>query len=226
VNDTFLSECIAELDGKWWRRFYTHYRHFGATMGISLGAAFYGLYRSGPFVIGSDLPHVVRVLTVIVAFELLAHRLIMHRRIDLPVLRTIYKEHAGMHHTLYTKGHMAVRSGVEWRFILIPASAIAGATAAAGLFSSLYGLVYGAHGGWLMLMTAGFYLAHYEPFHLLLHQSWCPAWIRHHHEEHHDPSLMRAYNMGVTPIAALVEIVLRGFRKACVRLFRGRPSLS
>ncbi|HTM67687.1 MAG TPA: sterol desaturase family protein [Candidatus Binatia bacterium] len=183
-------------------RWYSPLGHVCIAPGIGLAAAIIATLRL----------HDVRALEWLVvpatflvanAFEWLIHREVLHR----PRLGGfIYKKHTLEHHRLYREETMAVRDWRELPLVLLGPATFSVVALAAALVALVPALVFGANAGWLALATESLYLAAYELLHLSYH---LPAghpigklglirrWGRHH-ARHHDPRLMRKWNLNVS----------------------------
>lgn len=140
-------------------------------------------------------------------FEWLVHREVLHR----PALGGhIYKKHTLEHHRLYREESMAVRDWRELPLVLLGPATFSVVAVAAAVVALVPALLFGANAGWLALATESLYLAAYELLHLSYHLpeghpigrlGFVRRWGRHH-ARHHDPRLMRKWNLNVSiPLA-------------------------
>ncbi len=133
-----------------------------------------------------------------------AHRDLLHTRSKrLPIL---YEGHTLTHHRIFPAEDMAVRSRAEWREVLLPPLAVV----------MLLGLLLPVFSGlWLLglenvallyMITGAAYVLSYEWLHLSYHldpegfigSRGVIRALRRHHSVHHDPRLMKRWNMNVT----------------------------
>ncbi|HET7842866.1 MAG TPA: sterol desaturase family protein [Xanthomonadales bacterium] len=136
--------------------------------------------------------------------EYLGHRWPMHR--PWPLLRLVYKRHAGQHHRFFEHDAMALESTRDLRAVLFPPILVL-------FFFGVFGaplwwivrLVFSANVAWLLLATALGYFLNYEILHLAHHAT--PAWQRRlpflarlarRHRAHHDPTLMTKRHFNIT----------------------------
>jgi sterol desaturase/sphingolipid hydroxylase (fatty acid hydroxylase superfamily) len=144
------------------------------------------------------------VLLLSNAAEWRIHRDLLHRRRRLATV--LYDRHTPEHHRVFVAGDMAIRELRELRLVLIPFYGIIGvvlldAPVAAALV--LAGLPNVAA---LFLATSALYVASYEMLHLCYHlpddgfigRRRLVRALRRHHEIHHHPPLMQAWNFNVT----------------------------
>lgn len=185
-------------------RHYVPQLHLAATCGVgvallALGAVFVHTPRVW------ELAVIPAVFVFANFFEWFVHRNVLHKRRSWP-LSELFDRHTPSHHVFYVEHEMAIASVREFRFILIPAVGVAGATLTAAPLALLLGMLISANAGWLVLITAGLYMVGYELSHLSYHlpeASWLGrrrwlAVLRRHHARHHDPQLMQKANFNVT----------------------------
>ena len=133
------------------------------------------------------------------AAEWRIHRDLLHKRDRL--VPWLYEQHTPRHHVVFVTDDMALRSRAEYRFVLIPMVGLllllVGTFAPAAALSTLVGTNVAA----LFLATAVAYVLAYEWLHLAYHArrpSRVIARLARHHATHHDPRLMRKWNLNVT----------------------------
>ena len=127
-----------------------------------------------------------------------------------PGLRLVFHRHTQQHHRFFTFEHMQCTRTSDFKMILFPPVMLlfflGGIATPAGLL--VYFLV-SPNAGWLFAATAVGYFLLYEWLHFAYHQPpvgiWrhLPglAWLRRHHQLHHDPQRMdRNFNL-TFPIA-------------------------
>jgi len=132
------------------------------------------------------------------------HRDLLHKRAWwMPVL---YERHTPTHHMIFVSHDMPVRDRGEWREVLMPAYAVALLVVTLiPVFMAIWfaGLPNVAL---FYMMTGTAYVLSYEWLHLSYHlhpESWVGRrrlirFLRRHHSVHHDPRLMKRWNMNVT----------------------------
>ena len=143
-------------------------------------------------------------------FEWAAHRYVMHRPVNIKVLRPIYERHTLNHHQFFTDDEMRFRDHKDWRVTLFAPYMLVVFILMSLPVAIMLGLIFTSNVGWLfMCVTTGMYLT-YELMHFCCHvdESWfvrhCPFvnTLRRHHTAHHNPRLMMESNMNLTfPIA-------------------------
>ncbi len=188
-------------------RWYFPYGHLAGTVGIGLAALALALAR----VKDVRWPQALVIPAILVfsnLFEWWAHKNVLHRP-RFP-FRGLYEKHTPLHHRLYRREDMAMRSVRELKFVLMPASGVLGIVLAASPLALGLGLAFGPNVGWLALLTQALYIVSYELTHLCYH---LPAGnpvrriglvrkLAEHHARHHDPGLMGRWNFNVTlPLA-------------------------
>lgn len=189
-------------------RWYSPLGHVCLTSGIGLAAAIFAITRLTD-VAAAELLIVPATFVAANAFEWLLHRDVLHA----PRLGGfIYKKHTLEHHRAYREDSMAVRDWRELPLILLGPATFSIVALAAAVVALVPAFVFGADAGWLALATESLYLTCYELLHLSYHlPEGHPigrlAIVRRlgkHHARHHDPRLMRRYNLNVTlPLADL-----------------------
>lgn len=142
--------------------------------------------------------------------EWFMHRYVMHRRINVFALRSIYERHTRQHHQYFTDNEPTFETTREFRIVFFPWRVLV----TLGVFGTLLGcvaaLTLNANAGYVVFITiVGSYLV-YEVFHYCchLHDNWFVRnvpfinTIRRHHIAHHNQGIMMKYNMNLTfPIA-------------------------
>jgi Fatty acid hydroxylase superfamily len=138
------------------------------------------------------------------------HRFVMHRRINVWGLRSIYERHTREHHQYFTDLEPEFDTKREFRIVFFPLRVLV----TLGIGGTTLGLIAAwlidANAGYIVFMTmVGQYLC-YETFHYCCHchENWLVRntpfinTIRRHHRAHHNPGIMMNYNMNLTfPIA-------------------------
>jgi hypothetical protein len=184
-------------------RFYSPYLHLLGTVGIGVATvvvASLSIHRVRP----AELLVVPFELLLSNLFEWRAHKHVLHHR-QWP-LATLYERHTPVHHVIYRYDTMAIRSVEELRLVLIPAAGVAAVAAVAAPLAFGLARLLTPNCGWLLLATAGFYVATYELSHLSYHlpedslvgRLGLVRVLREHHRRHHHPALMQRWNFNVT----------------------------
>jgi hypothetical protein len=190
---------------------YSGWAHFAFTSTASLAIIVWAAWGA----------HDVRLsewLTVPITFlfanagEYWGHRKSMH--VPRRGLGLIYKRHTVQHHHFFTHEVMSYQSSRDFKMVLFPPLMIAYFF---GLFALPVGAVLWAFASpnvaRLYVATAVAYFLTYEWLHFVYHldpMSWIGrrkwvARLRHHHQTHHDLSLMGRYNFNITfPICDLL----------------------
>jgi hypothetical protein len=143
-------------------------------------------------------------------FEWWIHKNLMHRLVDVWVLRAIYERHTREHHQYFSDTEMTVADTREWRIIFFPWRALLGFMALGVPFALVLGWLVNPNAAYVLMVTiVGQYLL-YETFHYCCHvrDNWFVRnapfinTIRRHHSAHHNMGLMMRLNMNLTfPIA-------------------------
>src|SRR6476620_2722267 len=142
--------------------------------------------------------------------EWFVHRYVMHRRIDVFALRSIYERHTRQHHQYFTDSEPTFDTTREFRIVFFPWRGLA----TLGVFGTLAGgiaaMIFNANAGYVVFITiVGSYLV-YEVLHTCchVHDNWFVRnmpfvnTIRRHHIAQHNQGIMMRYNMNLTfPIA-------------------------
>jgi len=191
------SELVARVSHRYWPL-----GHVLLAPGLGLIAAAIAIWRIED-VRAVELLLIPATLLVANVFEWCIHREVLHR----PRLGGfIYKKHTLEHHRIYREDSMAVRDWRELPLILLGPATFSVVAVAAAIVALVPALLLGANAGWLALATESLYLAAYELLHLSYHlpdghpvSKW--RLIRRlgaHHGRHHDPRLMRRWNLNVS----------------------------
>lgn len=184
-------------------RWYSPWFHLLFPSLVGLGAAAAALLSLGAVrPLELLLPLVVWVVAN--ATEWRAHRDLLHRR-TWPVTRA-YDDHTPMHHGIFVRDEMPIRSARELRLVLIPPWGILLILLAVAPFAA--GLIWLGQPNLacLFLATCMLYVVSYEWCHLAYHlppegfvgRRWLVRVLRRHHATHHDPTLMQRWNFNVT----------------------------
>lgn len=202
ATEAFRAAEIARIP-----RWYSPYGHLAGTVGIGIAALAVALTRVKD-VRWTELLVIPAIVAFSNLFEWWAHKNVLHRP-RFP-FRGLYEKHTPLHHRLYRREDMALRSPRELKFVLMPASGVLGIVLAASPLALAIGLALGPNAGWLALLTQALYVVTYELTHLCYH---LPAdnpvrrigvirRLNEHHARHHDPGLMNRWNFNVTlPLA-------------------------
>jgi hypothetical protein len=183
-------------------RRYSPLLHVCTTVGVGLAAVAVALSRLR-HVSARELWMVPVTLVIANVFEWVIHREVLHR----PRLGgAIYGKHTLEHHRLYREDSMAVRDWRELRFVLLGPSTFSVVAAAAAVVALVPSLLFGANAGWLALASEAVYLMAYELLHLSYHlpeghrigRLGLVRRLGRHHARHHDPRLMRRWNLNVS----------------------------
>ena len=141
-------------------------------------------------------------------FEWAMHRYIMHRPVK--GLMGIYKRHTLAHHQFFTDHEPTIDTGRDFRITFFPPYALTTFICMSAAAAAVFGALWSANAGWLLVCTTtGMYL-NYELFHWGCHVKddrivrYIPFMntIRRHHIAHHNQAIMMGTNMNLTyPIA-------------------------
>ena len=136
--------------------------------------------------------------------EYLGHRWPMHR--PFPLLKLVYRRHAGQHHRFFEHDAMALESTRDLRVVLFPPVLV---IFFFGVFGAplwwLVSSVLSANVAWLFLATALGYFLNYEILHTAHHAT--PAWQRRlpflvrlarRHRAHHEVAQMTKRHFNIT----------------------------
>lgn len=188
-------------------RWYSPWAHLAATIGICLTAVIVSLWRIDE-VRWYELLAVPAAFLFANFFEWTVHRELMHRpRI---IIKPLYGKHALMHHRVYRWGDMAIRDWRELPFVLLSAVNIFLVVTIMSVLALVPGMLLGPNVGWLVLITEASYVLSYELLHLSYHlpeghpvrRIGLIRRLGEHHSRHHEPRLMRKWNLNVTiPLA-------------------------
>lgn len=137
-------------------------------------------------------------------FEWLVHKHVLHQKRRF--LEVIYNRHELAHHVIYTDRDMAMRNLQELFLILMPPYAIILVFLFLIPLALVLGLLLSGNVAWMMLATCMVFFLTYEWLHFAYHlpsESKVGRWsvirkLRAHHQEHHDPLLMKQWNFNVT----------------------------
>jgi len=138
------------------------------------------------------------------AIEWRGHKYALHRRQRL--LEPLYDRHTPVHHRIFIREDMSIRSPREFRIVLIPAYAILVILAMQVPLFGLLVLAGQRNLALLVLATSMSYVVSYEWLHLSYHlpeksfigRRGLVRRLRRHHATHHHPPLMQRWNMNVT----------------------------
>ncbi len=138
------------------------------------------------------------------AVEWHAHRGLLHKK-TWP-LEELYYRHTPQHHAMYVAEDMYIRDFRELKFVLLPAYGVAAIALATSPVSGVLWLAGQRNLAALWLASVVFCMLTYEWFHLAYHLpaegvigGWrVTRWLRRHHQRHHSPPLMQAWNFNVT----------------------------
>lgn len=137
--------------------------------------------------------------------EYLGHRGPMHRRRR--GLGLVYRRHTQQHHHFFTHDAMAYESSHDFRMVLFPPVLL---LFFLGGIATPLGALFFALGspnvGWLFVATAMGYFLTYEWLHFCYHlpaehplgRLPLLAWLRRHHQVHHDLRKMGRFNFNLT----------------------------
>ena len=138
------------------------------------------------------------------------HRFVMHRRINVWGLRSIYERHTREHHQYFTDLEPEFDTTREFRIVFFPLRVLVTLGIGGTTLGFIAAWLIDANAGYIVFMTmVGQYLC-YETFHYCCHchENWLVRntpfinTIRRHHRAHHNPGIMMNYNMNLTfPIA-------------------------
>jgi len=138
------------------------------------------------------------------------HKYVMHRKIDVFALRSIYDRHTRNHHQYFTDNDVTIDSVREFRIVFFPWRVLIVLGVAGTILGSITAWLINPNAGYVLYMTMiGHYLL-YEVFHFCchVHDNWFVRnipfvnTIRRHHTAHHNLGIMMHKNMNLTfPIA-------------------------
>lgn len=138
------------------------------------------------------------------------HRFVMHRRVNVWGLRSIYERHTREHHQYFTDLEPEFDTTREFRIVFFPLRVLVTLGIGGTTLGFIAAWLIDANAGYIVFMTmVGQYLC-YETFHYCCHchENWFVRnmpfinTIRRHHRAHHNPGIMMKYNMNLTfPIA-------------------------
>jgi hypothetical protein len=197
-----LEERRAQLVGQipGWYSGPAHFAVINAAGLAVIAAALAALARPAPW----HLALVPAFFVFANLFEWWVHRGPLHR----PVrgLRRLYDRHTRAHHVVFTQGAMQVRSTREMRLVLFPPYVFPLFLLMNAPLLGLLALAGGLDLGLVFLASAVAYYLVYEWLHTLHHwprESWIGrrrvvAWLRRHHEAHHDVRRMIQGNWNVS----------------------------
>lgn len=182
---------------------YSPVLHLAGTVGVGLAAFVAGCLKMHDLR-AVELLAVPLMLIVSNGVEWRAHKDLLHKR-RFP-LHELYDRHTPQHHRVFRYEDMAVRAQKELKLVLIPAIGVLAVVIAALPLAAGAGYLFGANVGWLVLMSAAFYVVSYELTHMIYHLPEdtfvgglsIVRVLREHHARHHDPRLMHKWNFNVT----------------------------
>jgi hypothetical protein len=138
------------------------------------------------------------------------HRFVMHRRINVWGVRSIYERHTREHHQYFTDLEPTFDTTREFRIVFFPLRVLL----VLGVGGTMLGLaaswLIDANAGYIVFITVVAQYLNYESFHLCCHvrENWFVRnmpfinTIRRHHRAHHNMGIMMKYNMNLSyPIA-------------------------
>jgi len=183
---------------------YSPLGHLLATVGIGAGTVALALSRLSNVSALEALLVPAAGFVIANGFEWRVHKKVLHKR-SWP-FGELFDRHTPNHHVVFVEDDMALREKKEMRLVLIPAIGVLGSVIASAPGALLFGKIFGANAGWLMLATSGAYMASYELSHLAYHLPEdhpigghpLIRFMRKHHAAHHDPKNMQRYNFNVT----------------------------
>ncbi len=138
--------------------------------------------------------------------EWAAHRYILHRPVK--GLEMIYKRHCTVHHQFFTHHDLGYEGHKEWRALLFPPFAPLGFVLAALPVAVVFGLIFNANVGYIVVFTMAAYYLLYEGLHTLSHLDdedypflkYIPLvnTVRRMHYIHHVLGFMQTRNFNLT----------------------------
>ena len=138
------------------------------------------------------------------------HKYVMHRKINVFALRTIYDRHTRQHHQYFTDNEPTIDTVQEFRIVFFPWRVLIVLAVMGGLLGFIVGQLINPNAGYVVFITMiGHYMV-YETFHFCCHvkDNWFVRnmpfvnTIRRHHAAHHNMGIMMHCNMNLTfPIA-------------------------
>lgn len=138
------------------------------------------------------------------------HKYVMHRKIDVFALRSIYDRHTRQHHQYFTDNDVTIDSAREFRIVFFPWRVLMVLGVFGTILGGLTALVLNPNAGYIVFMTMVGYYMTYETMHYCchVHENWFVRHmpfvntIRRHHTAHHNLGIMMHFNMNLTfPIA-------------------------
>lgn len=190
---------------------YRGWLHFAFTSLCSLGVMAAAAWRL-------EGVHPLEWITVPVAFlfanlaEYFGHKGPMHR--PRRGLTLLFQRHTQEHHHFFTHDAMDYESSRDFKMVLFPPSMLLfflGGIAAP--VAALLFVLASTNVAWLFVLTAMGYFLTYEWLHFVYHfdprtgvgRLRAVAWLRRHHQRHHDKALMAKWNFNITfPISDLL----------------------
>ena len=138
--------------------------------------------------------------------EWAAHRYILHRPVK--GLEMIYKRHCTVHHQFFTHHDLGYEGHKEWRALLFPPFAPLGFVIASLPAAIIFGLLFNANAGYIVVFTMSAYYLLYEGLHTLSHLDdedypflrYIPLinTVRRMHYIHHVLGFMQTRNFNLT----------------------------
>jgi hypothetical protein len=138
------------------------------------------------------------------------HKYVMHRKIDVFALRSIYDRHTRQHHQYFTDNDITIDTTREFRIVFFPWRVLM----VLGVFGLGFSLIAGAlinpYAGYIVFLGMMGHYVTYETLHYCchVHDNWFVRnvplvnTIRRHHTAHHNMGIMMHLNMNLTfPVA-------------------------
>jgi hypothetical protein len=138
------------------------------------------------------------------------HKYVMHRRIDVFALRSIYERHTRQHHQYFTDTEPTIDGSREFRIVFFPWRVLSVLGVGGAVLGFITAQIFNPNAGYVVFMTMVTQYLIYETFHYCchVHDNWFVRsmpfvnTIRRHHIAHHNMGIMMKYNMNLTfPIA-------------------------
>ena len=142
--------------------------------------------------------------------EWFMHMHVMHRRIDVFALRSIYERHTRQHHQYFSDMEPTIDTSREFRIVFFPWRVLMTIGVGGAGFGYVASMIFNANAGYIVAITMVSHYLVYETFHYCchVHDNWFVRnvpfinTIRRHHTAHHNLGIMMKYNMNLTfPIA-------------------------
>lgn len=149
---------------------------------------------------------VIPVFLVGNSIEWFMHRYVMHKRVNVFGLRSIYQRHTREHHQYFTDLEPTINSVREFRIVFFPWRVLTIVVFGGLVVGGITGLIINPNAGLIVFIAMVALYLNYEAFHFCCHvpENWFVRNIpfvntmRRHHTAHHNLGIMMKYNMNLT----------------------------